>query len=233
MKKILTTYYKLPVASIPFKEIPSLEYFIEDYIYCSSFPLVEFMKLDYHMLSVYKTFDKEIGDINSLKKKELLFGQVVSDQLPTRGKSKCLKLGTTTDSISKEQLPHLKYNSSGTYDLNGNWFYMKDGDYVILSGIRSEFEKVKHLEGIAIYGDNIVRLRVVMELLKKNAKEGLVKLSTNDYREIAYKVLKTDPTLLKSDDDIIRDGVDNWLPSMLLTPLYEDIPIKNRGKAVK
>lgn len=98
------------------------------------------------------------------------------------------------------------------------------------NGIRSEFEKVKHLEGIAIYGDNIIRLRIVIELLKRNVKKGLITLSVEDYKEIGYKVLRTDPSLLKSSEDIIVDGVNNWVPSMLLIPLYEDVPTKYRGK---
>ncbi|RQO80219.1 hypothetical protein DBR40_00960 [Pedobacter sp. KBW01] len=107
---------------------------------------------------------------------------------------------------------------------------MKDGKYVILSGIKSELEKVRHLEGISIYGDNIIRLRLVIELLKKNVKRGLINLSEEDYKELAYKVLRTDPTLLRTDDSLIEDGVNNWLSPMLLTPLYEDILQQDRGK---
>ena len=86
---------------------------------------------------------------------------------------------------------------------------------------------------MAIYGHNIARLRIVIELLKKNVKKGLVKLSEQDYKDIAYKVLRTDPTLSKSEENIIMDGVNNWVPSMLLPPLYEDILPKNRGRIIK
>lgn len=229
MRKAAVTYYKLPLESIPFSEITSLEDFNYQYVYCSSFSLKDYMELDYHLLSVYDTFDDEITDVNELKIKELLFGQVVSDRLSTRGKAKCLKIASLEESISKEELPHLKYNS-GDNSKDGKWFYMKDGNYVIFSGIPIQFEKVKHLEGIAIYGDNIVRLRIVMELLKINVKEGLLKLSEEEYKEIAYKVLRTDPTLLRTEESIIRDGVNNWVPPMLLTPLYSDIANVNKGR---
>ena len=190
------------------------------------------MGLDFHLLSIYNAFDNKVGSVSELKSKELLFGKVVSDRLPIRGKVKCLKIAFLEESISKEDLPHLKYNSSDTNQLTGNWFYMKDGQYVILSGIKSDFKKVSHLEGISIYGDNIIRLRLVIELLKKNVKKGLLSLSVQDYKNIAYKVLRTDPTLLKSDEDIIYDGVNNWIPGMLLIPVHEDILPENRGRVI-
>ncbi|HYF66982.1 MAG TPA: hypothetical protein VD884_02550 [Ohtaekwangia sp.] len=191
------------------------------------------MGLDYDLLSVYEAFDNDIGNLDELKKKELLFGKVVSDKLASRGKVKCIKVGSIHKNISKKDLPHLKYNSSDINQLDGSWFYMKDGKYVIFSGIKSELKKIRHLEGIAVYGDNIIRLRLVIELLKKNVKNGLLTLSEQDYKNIAYKVLKTDPTLLKSDESIIEDGVNNWLPTMLLIPLYEDILSENRGRILR
>ncbi|MBB6130390.1 hypothetical protein [Mucilaginibacter lappiensis] len=233
MKEIITTYYRLPIGSIPFHEIPSLEDFNYEYIYCSSFPLIDFMGLDFYLVSVFNIFDNDFTGLDDFEKKELLFGQVVSDKLSTRGKAKCLKAGAITSEISETNLPDLKYSSSNTNPKDGNWFYMKEGKYVIFSGIKSEYEKVIHLEGIALYGDNIIRLRIVIELLKKNVKDGLLELFESDYKNIAYKVLRTDPTLLKTDNNTIWDGVNNWLPSMLSTPLYEDIPEEKKGKAEK
>ena len=230
MKEVTTTYYKLPIGTIPFREIPSLEELTLQYIYCSCFPLLESMNLDFHLVSVYNAFDDEINDLSELEDERLLFGKVVSDPLSTRGKAKCIKLATQSSNITKADLPHLKYNSIDDGALNGSWFYMKEGKYVILAGARSEFENVRHLEGIAIYGDNIIRLRLVIELLKKNVKRGLIKLSEKDYKDIAYRVLRTDPTLLGAEESLIKDGVDNWVPSMLLTPLYEDILPEYRGK---
>jgi len=229
MKKLPVTYYKLPLGSIPFEELPSLEDVGYEYVYCKSLPLAEFMGLDYHLLSVYDLLDVEI-DVADLKEGSLLFGEVVSDKLSTRGKAKCVKLSEVNENISKDDLPYLKYSPGNDYSSEGKWFYMKDGDYVILKGIRSEYERVKHLEGIAIYGDNIVRLRIVIELLKRNVERGIIKLSFDQYKDIAYKVLRTDPTLLKSDESIIRDGVDNWVPSMLSTPVYSSIPKEHRGR---
>ncbi|ACU05918.1 hypothetical protein [Pedobacter heparinus] len=223
------TYYKLPLGSIPFKEIKSLENLDLKFIYCSSFPLIDFMNLNFQMVSVYDPFYNDVADVHELNEANLLFGKVVSDKLSMRGTAKCIKVGSIEKDISKEDLPHLKYSNNNDPE-TGNWFYMKEGKYVIFHGIRSEFEKVKHLEGIAIYGDNIIRLRIVIELLKRNVKKGLITLSVEDYKEIGYKVLRTDPSLLKSSEDIIVDGVNNWVPSMLLIPLYEDVPTKYRGK---
>ncbi len=41
---------------------------------------------------------------------------------------------------------------------------------VVFSGIKSSFSAVNHVEGIAIYAVNILRLRVVGELLKRNIR---------------------------------------------------------------
>jgi hypothetical protein len=230
MKDIVTTYYKLPIGSIPFHEIPSLENVVCEHVYCSSFPLIDFMGLDFYLISIFNTFGNDVMNIDEIQNKDLLFGQVVSDKLSTRGKAKCVKVGTATNVISKADLPDLKYSSSTTNPKTGNWYYMKEGKYVIFSGIKSEYEKVKHLEGIALYGDNIIRLRIVAELLKKNEKDGLIELSESDYKNVAYKVLRTDPTLLKADESTLWDGVNSWIPSMLSIPLYEDIPKTKRGK---
>ena len=231
MKEIITTYFKLPIANIPFKEIPSLESFNHRYIYCSSFPIRDFMGSDFYLLKVFNAYDDDIKDIDDLTQIEILFGPVVSIKLRARGPAKCLKVGSATNIISKFDLPDLKYSSRSTDPINGNWFYTKEGKYLIFSAISSEYEKVKHLEGISIYGDNILRLRIVIELLKENVKNGVIKLSETDYRNIAYKVLRADPTLLKTGDNIILDGVNNWLTTMLLTPLYKDIPLEKRGRA--
>ncbi|PWG79179.1 hypothetical protein [Pararcticibacter amylolyticus] len=233
MKKVTSSYYKLPVGSIPFKEIPSLEDINYEYVYCKSFPLIDFMTLDFYLTSVYAAFDNEVEEVQDLQNRELLFGSVVADKFLTRGKAKCIKFGSIEEVISAEQLPHLRYCSNENRQADGKWFYMKDGHYTILSGIRSDFDKVKHLEAGAIYGDNIIRLRIVIEFLKRNVKDGLVELSEDQYKEIAYKVLCSDPTLLKSDDTVIVDGVNNWVPAMLLTPLYSEIPIKYRGKVME
>lgn len=224
MKKITRIYYKLPLDSIPFKEIPSLEEVVSEFVYCSLFSLIDFTRLDLNLLRVYDLFDKDVKNLDEIQSNELLFGEVVSDRLPLRGKGKCIKLGSIEEAISPESLPDLKYNSSD------NWFYMKEGNYVVLSGIRSEFEKVNHLERIAIYGENIIRLRIVIELLKKNVKRGLLTLSVEEYKEIGFKALRADPSMVRANDRLIMDGIDNWVPSMLTTPLYEDIPKQYRGK---
>jgi len=226
MKNITTTYYKFTLESIPFKEIPSLENITAKFLYCSLFPLVDFMRLDLCLLTVYNLFDHDNLSPKDIQGAQHLFGDVISDKLPVRGKAKCIKVGSEEREISPENLPHLKYNSSD------NWFYMKNGNYVAMHGIKSQFESVKHLEGISIYAENILRLRIVVELLKRNVKEGILALSEDEYKKIGFKVLRSDPSLIRADDKLIRDGVDNWISSMLEMPLYEDIPSQYRGRII-
>lgn len=230
MKKITTTFYRLPIDSIPFKEIPSLESLNYRCLYCSSYPIKEFMGSDFYLVSVFNAFDCAFQSVIDIEAKPLLFGEVLSIGLPLRGATKAVKVGSVSNIMSSLALPDLKYHSSSSNPINGNWFYMKEGKYLILHGIKSDYEKVKHLESIALYGENIIRLRVVIELLKKNVKDGILKLTEKDYNNIAYKVLRSDPSLSKTDDETIWDGVNNWLPSMLSMPLYEDILAEKRGK---
>jgi len=129
-------------------------------------------------------------------------------------------------------VPDLKYSANVNCSPEGNWFYMKEGNYMIFSSIKSEFEKVRHLEGISMYDDSIIRLRVVIELLKKKVKQGKVKLSIEDYKNVAYEVLLSDPVLARADENMLKSGVNNWVPCMLSTPLYEDVPKNIRGKVI-
>jgi hypothetical protein len=106
MKEIIITYYKLPIGSIPFHEIPSLENLNLEYVYCSSFSLMQFMGLDFQLANVFNAFDNAIMTIDDFKTKELLFGRVVSAKFSMRGKSKCIKLGTHAVIISATDLPN-------------------------------------------------------------------------------------------------------------------------------
>lgn len=95
---------------------------------------------------------------------------------------------------------------------------------------KTEYEKAKHLEDIAIYSDWLIRLRIVIELLKKNIKEGKIKLGIDEIKKIAFEVIKCEPSLLKSTESELMNGVNNWIPTMMFTPLIEDIPSEIIGK---
>jgi hypothetical protein len=230
--KLTNTYYKLPLSNIPFQQIPTLELMSCEFIYCSSFPLMGFMGVDFHLMSVYDTYDDQVFDFHELKERELLFGKVISGKLSTRGPSKCLKIGSVEVDVIATMLPDLKYSANVNCSSHGNWFFMREGKYMLFSSIKSEFESVRHLEGVSVYGDSIIRLRVVIELLKKNVKQGKVELSIEDFKNVAYTVLKSDPALGRADEDMLKSGVDIWVPGMLSTPLYEEVPNNIRGKAI-
>jgi len=230
--KLTNTYYKLPLSNIPFQQIPTLEFMSYKFIYCSSFPLMGFMGVDFQLMSVYDAYDDQVLDFSELKEKELLFGKVISGKLSTRGPSKCLKIGSVEEEVIATMLPDLKYSADLNCSSHGNWFFMREGKYMLFSSIKSEFERVRHLEHMATYGDSIIRLRVVMELLKKNVKQGKVELSIEDFKNVAYNVLKSDPVLGRADEDMLKSGVDVWVPCMLTTPLYEELPKNIRGKAI-
>ena len=226
MKQIKITYYKIPLTSIPFHELPSLSDRELTHVFCSSIPLLEFMGMKVNLLSVYNLINAEIGSPYDLQSAELLFGEVISESLPLRGKSKYVKLGTLEREISAKDLPDLRYNAGS------NWYYLSNGRYVAMNGIPSEHKKVRHLEGISIYSENIIRLRIVVELLKKNVKSGKLTLSAEEYLQIGFKVLRSDPSLLRATDSMIWNGVHNWIPQMLSIPVYAEIPEHLRGRVL-
>ncbi len=182
--------------------------------------------MDYNILSVYDSFD--VLDGTQVDEFKLLFGRVISEGLSKRGIDKIVKFNSIKRDINKDDLPHLKYSNNN--EIGGNWFYVKEGDYFIFSAIKSDFEKVCHLEGIGIYGDIILRLRVVIELLKRNISRGIISLSEQDFNNIGFKVLRSEPSTRKISDEDIQNGLNNWLPSMLLIPLFEEIPVAYREK---
>lgn len=233
MKETNITYYKLPLFCIPFKEIPSLKEFHLRYAYCKAISLKSFMGDDYYLVSVFDYWkDVELNNLSDFEKLDLLFGEVLSTKFSTRGELKCTSIIKFDSIIEKNELPHLRYCSDELERPNVNWFYLKDGNYLLFSAIKSQRENVKHLEDMVLYVDPIIRLRIIIELLKRNIKKGSLKLSKQQFESIAYIVLKSNPSFAKRDDDLIKDGVKNWLQPMLSMPLYEDIPKKIRGKAI-
>jgi hypothetical protein len=66
-------------------------------------------------------------------------------------------------------------------DPGRNWFYMNKGEYLIMRAKRSEFSKVAHLEDITL--QTTIALRIVIELLKRNVKKGLVRLTEQDSKK--------------------------------------------------
>ena len=215
-------YYQVPLTNIPFSCIPSLEHIDYKTVICSEYFFPD--ENGAWLISVYDAFNKSkeaLADPNELK---LFFGTVLSQRLPRGGKNKCTLLLKTEKNIEKEDLPHLRYSSKYVDDERGNWFYAKEGKYYLFATIKTEYEKAKHLEDIAIYGDWLIRLRIVIELLKKNIKKGKIKLTLDEIKKIAFEVIKCEPSLLKSTESELMNGVNNWVPTMMFTPLISDIP---------
>jgi hypothetical protein len=221
--KMKQIYIKLPLSSIPFSEIKLLNDIKMENIDCSYILLKEFNATDKCLISVVSPFQKYNGD------RELMFGRVLSEIPQKRGVAKVSLIKEIDCDIRKEDLPHLKYSNNGD-KVTGNWFYTKDGNYFIFSTIKSEYEKVKHLEGLSVYADNILRLRIVIELLKDRINERQEELSLDDFNVIAFKVLRSDPLTKRLSDKDILEGVSNWLPSMLDIPRFKDIPITYRER---
>lgn len=229
LKKI---FFKLPLFNIPFVDIKSLEKINYDYITCSSISIKDFMNIDTFLIEVYNIYDDISLPLNRLNE-NVLFGGVVSFGLPTRGKYKCIKINEFDEKICSEDLPDLKYSPQRVYSNEGQWYYMEKGNYYVFSGKEARYEDVSHLEGIAIYAENTLRLRVVFEMLKKNVEKGLIQLKYEDYLDIGFKVLRSDPSMNRLNDEMVLDAANNWIPTILNMPLYSVIPEVIRGKRRK
>lgn len=218
--------YFLPLNDIPFNKIPSLGDFKYKYVECEEIRIDNIFLEGTSIVKVFNVFhiDKTESYIDT---NNVLFGPVLSQNLSTRGKVKCISKAKKSVKIIEQNLPELKFTTK-----NGLTFFTKGGKYSAMYGIEANKERVNHLEGIHIYGDWLLKLRVVIELLKKNVKEGLVQLDIKDYKEIAHKVLRSEPALEKFNEFTYNDAVNNWIPSMLSMPLIEDIPKVYIGKVM-
>lgn len=224
--KMKEKYIKLPLKEIPFSTIDLLKDISLEYINCSYIPLRQFNNTDICLMSVYSPFYK-----NSVEEKHLMFGRILTDVPYKRGLMRAIQVCEEEINIKKEELPHLKF-SNNSNPISGNWFYTKDGDYFMFSGVKSTYQQVRHLEEMAVYGDNIVRLRVVIELLKSRMKDREIKLSLDELKLISFEVLRSNPTTKRISDIDIMYGVENWLPGMMDIPTIEEIPIMYRERVV-
>lgn len=220
-------YFKMNLNNIPFEKLKGLENLKYENIICSQYkmPLNEKM----YLVTTYNCFNCSEIDYTKL---EVLFGPVYSDNLPNRGVNKCSLILKTNFDLVLSELPHLRYTTRIEDHPDGNWYYCKDGKYYIFAAIETTYEKAKHLEPITYYGDWVIRLRMVFELIKKRIKYDGLTYSKEELDNIAYIILKAEPTLDRLDEEEIWNGVHNWVGSMMFTPLYEDIPLEIRGKVL-
>lgn len=230
--KIEEIFYTIPIDKEVIKQIPSLEKFNYTNCYCKATPLNYLSSLgNLFLISIYDFFSTnkdEIISIELLKKQELLYGRVLCEKISSRGKDKFIKLGGASSDIELTDMPYLRYNSSISNSLNGNWFYIKPAEYYIFSAIESKFENVRHLETLSIYVESIIRLRIVIELLKKNISNNLISLSKSDLIKIGCSYLRPESLFKSIDDETLLSGVENWIDEMLLPPVFGEIPLNNR-----
>lgn len=206
-------YFSMPLTNIPFQKIKGLEGISYKNMVCSEYyvPLNEKMCF----INAYDFFDFE-DNSKELPQMPKLVGPLFSDNLPKRGINKCKLILKTSFQIEIDELPHLRYTSKIRDDKKGNWYYCKDGKYYIFAAIETTYEKAKHLEPITYYGDWVIRLRMVFELIKKRIKYDGLTYSKEELDNIAYIILKAEPTLDRLDEEEIWNGVHNWVDSMML-----------------
>lgn len=223
------TIYKIPLEKNIINQIHSLEKFDFDNCYCDALYIGDICdNKDLYLVSVYDMFGGD-EDLNINKKQNLLFGRILSEKFSTRSKNKFIKIKEVDiKNIDKNSLPFLRYNSSLSGDINGNWFFVEPCEYYILGAKKSNFEAVNHLETLSIYSEPIIKLRIIIELLKKNKKKGII---TNvDFYEVAFFYLSNEGSFKNIGSVELKAGIKNWVNEITMTPIYDDILASKREK---
>lgn len=220
-------YFCIPLDNIPFDKLPIK--ISERYAYCRFYHVSSVINepAEFNLVGVYDFLSNEpLKTIKELLTNDFLFGEVISFDPPLRGKGSWKIIEQHPINITKEDLPHLKFgNKEGG-------FYLKDGKYYLFAGIKSKFENIKHLEDCFFYGDNSIKLRIIIELIKRKAKELNQHISLEEWKEIASLVFGSTYSKKPVRSDIINDAVQNLLPGMLEMPIYTEIPKEIRGKVL-
>jgi len=185
------------------------------------------------LTTIYDKFD-EVVTIDLLNKSPYLFGQVVSYGDIGNTKAKLKLIGSDEIDLKIQDYPDMKFTNSHLPpddDPSCNWFYLSKGKYIAMHAQKSEFTKVKHLEDITFRTSIYLRLRIVVELLKRNIKKGVVKLTEADFIEIAVLVLLADPNFRTKDRNTVAQQIAQLdIRDMLFTPLWEDISANLKGR---
>ncbi|WPV65816.1 hypothetical protein [Chitinophaga sp. LS1] len=219
-------YFCIPLDNIPFEKLP-IE-ITERYAYCRFYNVSSVINepSEFNLVGVYDFLNNvPLKKIDILLTTDFLFGEVISYSPPLRGKESWKLIDSHPVNITKKELPHLKFG-------NKTFFYLKEGKYFLVAGIESSYENVKHLENPNWNGDISIKLRIIVEILRRKAKAIDLHISTQEWEEIAFIVMRSEYSTKRMNDDAIKDGVSNLLPEMLKMPIYSEIPIEIRGKSL-
>jgi hypothetical protein len=227
--EIKKTYYLLSLENVPFSMIPYLANIHFKTILCSEYKHPD--NPETGLITVYDAFDIEVKKID-IKKLITLFGPVYSFTLSKRGEFKCLKVANEIVNIEREELPHLQFSVNKESESTGQWYVTKEGKYYGNAGIETAFEKVRHLESTTYYGDSFLILRTVIELLKRKIKNDKILLDFEEFKKIGNLIIRSDPRLANLSDLQLSSVTDIAIKRMLITPLYEDTPVKYHGRVM-
>jgi hypothetical protein len=223
LKRNEVLYFRISIKDIPLKEL-SIDT-QNKYAYCRFYNTsgITGEQPGFNVVGIYNYFTSDpLDDHTILLSNEWLFGEVLSYDPPLRKEGKWEIIGR--EPIDKEGIvmPYFKTGKDDT------WFYIKDGIYHIFTGIKTTKDKVWHLERPYLYGVNAIKLRIVVELLKK--EPGKAGISLEEWNEIGFKVLRSDPINANDSDEELRFAVERLLPNMLEQPIYSELPQHIRGK---
>lgn len=186
---ITKIYYKIPFNCIDFSLIP---FDIAPFDFVNCFVYKFQIKKDYpinQICGILNSFNENISDIEVLEKKDLYINELLMSHFPLRGSNKWIKINQIETVIKKAQMPKFKDRLS-----NLKWIIMKNGLYALGESETSTYEDVKHLEYVNLIGDNIIKVRILVEIVKRKYN-----LSENDYLNKKQKFIDLFKLVLDSN----------------------------------
>ena len=168
---IKKNYYKVPFENIDFNSLPFKVTPIK-FLYAYHYATKLQNEREISVCGVLDAFEN--FKVNAVKNNDsLFFKEVLFFTPPTRGLGKWEKVNQVVISEEDLILPKFRYSpmEDDGYDLNeypkGKWFVLENGYYGVLDAKKSTYSKVCSLEESNIYAEDLLRVRTVVELVKR------------------------------------------------------------------
>jgi hypothetical protein len=203
--EIKFNYFSIPLDSIDLKYLPfEFQY---KYAYGYIYSLEPLTGRNESICGIYNHFSKDLSSIDDFEKSDILFGPVICPYLPFRGRFSCKKIYSSSLNIDLVDLPKFKYINGV-----GDCFVMERGFYALFESKKADCKEVEGFEFTNQYAENTIRLRIIVELLKRKGLVG--KLSHNEIRQICYNIYRSDQVNIKRSDLDLMHSLDHLLPRM-------------------
>jgi hypothetical protein len=223
MNKVKLEIFQFSIGTVPWKDIGCENSNQIQFCYAAFLDLNKNFNLSGlgDILWVYNYFTTDVTfEREKILSSDKLFGSVLCVKPRIRGVFAWKKLFQVEIESSVEMLPHFRL---------GDAFYMKNGNYSAMEGIRSSKEKIIHLEKPWIWVDENIKLRTTIEIIKNGFVSVTHQFSIEEWKEIIYILLRSNPSYLDDSDEKLRAIVSFYIANAT-SPIFASIPIEYRER---